>query len=162
MNETRTFPASGTANGSQPQQLDETLARIERNLAQIKEGLGLLGIKACSQCKRFFRSSEAGTLFDAGELVCFSCIREWWPNYSVHLSVKDREELESKLAYWLREFHHAEVIKDAAKLPEASKQELQIVATCLECHGSGLLMGNERCRYCDARGTVWIVVSKKS
>jgi RecJ-like exonuclease len=64
--------------------------------------------------------------------------------------------------FWLRDFHHAELFKDPAKLPESSLQELHIVANCLECRGTGKLMGQERCRYCDGRGTVWVIVPRKA
>ena len=39
--------------------------------------------------------------------------------------------------FWLRDYHRAELFKDPAKLPETSLQELNIVANCLECHGTG-------------------------
>ena len=47
------------------------------------------------------------------------------------------ENLEGKLVFWLRDYHHAETFKDPAKLPESSQQELHIVANCLECRGTG-------------------------
>ena len=42
----------------------------------------------------------------------------------------------------------------------AGEREFQIVTTCVECHGSGKLLEGERCRFCNALGTVWIVVPK--
>jgi hypothetical protein len=141
--------------------VEEVLARYQLDLDRMKEALGLLGVSDCSWCKKFLRRSDPGALFDAGELICFGCIHEWWPQRSVQLSTKEREELEGKLVFWLRDFHHAELFKDPAKLPESSLQELHIVANCLECRGTGKLMGQERCRYCDGRGTVWVIVSRQ-
>jgi len=140
---------------------EEVLARHELDLDRLKDALALLGINACSCCKKFLRRSDAGALFDAGELVCYGCIHEWWPHRAAQLGIKERENLEGKLVFWLRDFHHAETYKDPAKLPEASLQELRLVATCLECRGAGKSMGQERCRFCEGRGTVWVIVSRK-
>ncbi|MGB8730644.1 MAG: hypothetical protein WCC99_05305, partial [Candidatus Sulfotelmatobacter sp.] len=63
--------------------------------------------------------------------------------------------------FWLRDYHHAELFKDPAKLPESSQQELHIVANCLECRGTGKSLGQERCRYCEGRGTGWVIVARK-
>jgi hypothetical protein len=140
---------------------EEVLARLEVDLERLKEAFGLLGVSACSWCNKFLRRSDPGALFDAGELVCYGCIREWWPHRCAELSNKDRENLEGKLVFWLRDHHHAEMFKDPAKLPESSLQELNIVATCMECHGTGKSLGQDHCRYCEDRGTVWVVVSRK-
>ena len=140
---------------------EEVLARLELDLQRLRDAFSLLGISACSWCKKFFRRTDPGALFDAGELVCYGCIHEWWPQRCINLSTKERENLEGKLVFWLRDYHHAELFKDPAKLPESSLQELHIVANCLECRGTGKLMGQERCRYCDGRGTVWVIVSRK-
>jgi len=140
--------------------VEEILARHEADLDRLTDALGLLGVSSCSRCKKFFRRSDPGALFDAGELVCYGCIHEWWPQRCAQLSVKDRETLEGRLVRWLRGHHHAEVFKDPARLPESSVQELHLVANCLECGGTGKFMGQERCRYCDGRGTVWVIVSR--
>jgi hypothetical protein len=140
--------------------LDELLERHEFKLNRLKEALGLLGVNACSWCKKFFRRSDPGALFDGGELVCYGCISSWWTRCCTELTTKDRETLEGKLVYWLRANHHAEILKDPAKLPESSLQQLNIVANCLECRGTGTSLGEERCRYCAGRGTVWVVVSR--
>ncbi len=141
--------------------VEEILSRHQFDLDRLTDALGLLGIRRCSCCEKFFRRSDPGALFDAPELVCYACIREWWPRRGAQLGVKEREALEGKLVFWLREHHHAELFKDPAKLPETSLQELNIVAGCLECRGTGKLMAEERCRYCEGRGTVWVVVSRK-
>ena len=52
---------------------DERLASLERGLEHVKAGLGLLGVKPCSWCGIFYRRSDAGALFDCGEVVCFDC-----------------------------------------------------------------------------------------
>jgi hypothetical protein len=134
-----------------------TLSRIEHDLHDLVDGLALLGVKRCSQCKRFFHSSDPGALFDYGKLVCFGCIPEWWTVQSGQLSVASREELGGKLASWLRKHHRAEVMKEA---PEKSDAALQVVTTCRECRGSGKLLEGERCRFCGGLGTVWIVVRR--
>jgi hypothetical protein len=141
--------------------LEEVLARQQLDLDRLRDALALLGVSACSWCKKFLRRSDPGSLFDAGDLVCYGCIHEWWPQVCPQLSGKEHENLEGKLVFWLRDFHRAELFKDPAKLPEPSQQELQIVANCLECRGTGKLMGDERCRYCEGRGTVWVIVSRK-
>ncbi len=140
--------------------IEELLARHELDLNRLKEAFGLLGVNACSWCKKFFRRSDPGALFDAGELVCYGCIPDWWTHCCARLSTKDRESLEGKLVYWLRANHHAEIFKDPAKLPDSSLQDLNLVATCLECRGTGKSLGEERCRYCGGRGTVWVIVSR--
>jgi hypothetical protein len=139
----------------------DILARQQLELERMKDALALLGVNACAWCRKFVRRSDPGALFDAGELVCYGCIREWWPERSAQLGVKERENLEGKLVFWLRDFHRAETFKDPAKLPEPSLQELHIVANCLECRGTGKSMGEDRCRYCEGRGTVWVIVSRK-
>ncbi len=141
--------------------LEETLARQQFDIDRLKDAFSLLGITTCFRCNKFYRRTEPGALFDAGELICYSCISAWWPQRCAQLSTKDRSDLEGRLVFWLRDFHHSESFKDPAKLPDPSLQELNIVATCLECRGTGKMLGEERCRYCDGRGTVWVIVSKK-
>ncbi len=136
------------------------LDRHELDLDRLKEAFALLGVNACSYCKKFFRRADPGSLFDAGELVFYGCIPDWWTHCCARLSTKDRETLEGKLVYWLRANHHAEIFKDPDKLPENSLQQLNIVANCLECRGTGKSMGEERCRYCGGRGTIWVIVSR--
>jgi hypothetical protein len=142
--------------------LDEILSWQQLELDRLKSALALLGVNACAWCKEFFRRTDAGALFDAGaELICYGDIREWWPRRYAQLSGKERENLEGKLVFWLRDHHHAETYKDPAKLPDPSLQDLNIVATCLECRGTGKSLGQDHCRFCEDRGTVWVIVSKK-
>jgi hypothetical protein len=143
--------------------IEELLSRQQIDLDRMKDALSLLGVTPCSSCKKFYRRSDPGALFDAGggDLICYPDIHVWWPQRSAQLSTKDRETLEGKLIFWLRDYHQAETFKDPAKLPDSSLQDLHIVATCLECHGTGKSLGQDHCRFCEDRGTVWVIVSRK-
>ena len=140
--------------------LRETLSRQQAEIDRMKDALALLGVAQCSWCKKYYRRSEPGAMFDGGELVCYGCIPQWWPQRREQLSGKDRDDVEGKLVFWLRQFHKAESFKDPDKLPESSQQELSLEAKCLECRGTGTSGGDERCRFCEGRGLVWIVVPK--
>jgi hypothetical protein len=141
--------------------LFDTLSRIERDLNDLIDALGLLGVKRCSQCRKFFRCADPGALFDCGQLVCYGCIPDWWSAQSMRLAVTDRERIEGKLASWLRKQHRAEVVKTTlGTVPDTTDAEFQIVAKCVECSGSGKLMEGERCRFCNGLGTVKIVVPR--
>jgi hypothetical protein len=142
--------------------VEDGVAHQAREIERLTDALGLLGVNACSWCKKFYRRTDPGALFDSGgKLICYGCIHEWWPECCTELSIKDRENLEGKLVFWLRDYHHAETFKDPAKLPESSQQELCIIATCLECKGTGKSLGQDSCRFCEGRGTVWVIVSRK-
>jgi hypothetical protein len=143
------------------ERVEDMVAQQALEIERLRDALSLLGVNPCAWCKKFFRRSEPGTMFDAGELICYGCIREWWPQRSAQLGGKEHENLEGKLVFWLRDFHRAETFKDPAKHPESSQQELNIVANCLECHGTGKSLGQDNCRFCEGRGTVWIIVSRK-
>src|SRR6202021_4043378 len=91
----------------------EVLARHQLDLDRLKDGLALLGINACSCCKKFLRRSDPGALFDAGELVCYGCIPEWWPQRAGQVGIKEPEAPEGKLVFWLRDFNDAALFKDA-------------------------------------------------
>jgi hypothetical protein len=149
------------AHDSMDNPLFATLARIESDLNDLIDALALLGVKRCSQCRKFFRSAEPGALFDCGQLVCYSCVPDWWSSESARLAVEERERIEGKLASWLRKHHRAEIIKvTPGSVPETTNAEFQIAAKCQECAGSGKLMEGERCRFCNGLGTVRIVVPK--
>ncbi len=139
--------------------LREAVSRIERELVQVKDALGLLGVRPCHWCKRFFRRADAGALLDCGDLVCYECIPEWWPHRCVELSVKDREAIERKLKRWLVTHHNGQVIHDLKKLPDSQLLELKIAATCEDCKGTGV-QDHARCRSCDS-GSIWVVVLKR-
>jgi hypothetical protein len=140
---------------------EETQTRQQLDLDRMKDALSLLGVNPCAWCKKYFRRSDPGSLFDAGELICYGCVRGWWPHRCMQCSSKELVDLEGRLVFWLRDHHHAETFKDPARLPENSLQDLNIVANCLECHGTGKSLGQDSCRFCEGRGTVWVVVSRK-
>lgn len=141
--------------------LFQSVSRVEHDVDDLIGALALLGVKRCSQCRQFFRSSEPGALFDCGQIVCYKCIPDWWSSSSQRLGVTDRERTEGKLASWLRKYHSAEIVKEThGKAPDANNIEFQMTSKCLECSGSGKLMEGERCRFCNGAGTVRIVVPK--
>jgi hypothetical protein len=137
--------------------LQDRVERLERDLEHLTTGAGLLGIKACCWCKKFFRTSDPGALFDAATPVCYGCIAEWWRNQCNELNVSQREIIERALKIWLLRYHHAEVVKNPEKLPKDPPPQLQVVVSCNECHATGYVNG-ARCGLCDGRGAVWIVV----
>jgi hypothetical protein len=138
----------------------ERLARIERDLDLMRDGLALVGAKRCSRCKRFYPASDAAALFDDGtELICYGCIREWWPERSGTLELKDRETVEQKMVRWLVSHHDARVIHQASKLPDEQRVEFRFVADCDQCAGTGQMLGGH-CRYCAGGGTMWVVIPK--
>lgn len=153
-------PHSSTTAGAVESSVFETVSRIERDLNDLVEALALLGVKRCSCCRHFFRSSDPGVLFDYGKLVCFTCIPGWWSSQSSQIGVMEREKIESKLSAWLRKYHGAEIVKEGREDPEGGEHEFQIVTSCFECRGSGKIMEGERCRFCNGLGTVRIVVPK--
>lgn len=137
----------------------EVIARLERDLSRLRNGLELLGVKACCSCQNLFRATEPGNLFDAGELVCFSCIRNWWPVRCRAMAANDREIVEHKLVHWLLNYHDARVIREDQKLPADDKQDMRLVASCEECDGKGVWAGT-KCHFCGGRGALWIVIPK--
>jgi hypothetical protein len=141
--------------------LPEKLARMERELEYLSGGLGLLGIKACTWCRKFFRLSDPGALFECDQLVCYACLPDWWLHRSPELSVKDRQTIEHKLMRWLVSQHDAVVIPQTKSLPEPEPHELRIVAACQECDATGS-QGGSRCHFCSGGGTLWVVVRSKS
>ena len=137
------------------------LTRVEHDLNDLIGALALLGIKRCSQCRKFFRCADPGALFECDQLICYGCIPNWWSSLSTRLGITDRERIEGKLASWLRRHHRAEVVKVApGNVPDTTNADFQLVARCVECAGSGKLMEGERCRFCNGFGTVRIVVPK--
>src|SRR5271165_3285596 len=155
----RSFQLAGVSemSGDLSKQLKETLARIERDLSLLQEALPLVGLKRCSQCGKFFRSSEPGALFDGGEPVCLECVEEWWVQRRQQLCVKDREVLERRLLSWLVNHHDAKLTLEPT---QAAAGSMQIVAGCVQCDGAGTV-GGRRCSACGGRGTVWLVVPKR-
>ena len=143
----------------QPQKSpDERLSSLERELDHLKAGLGLLGVKPCSCCANYYRSSDPGALFHGGELVCYNCIPQWWLQRSPKLSTDDRQQAERDLRRWLVSHHRAEVIGRAGDLPAPERLLMKLVTGCEQCNSSGKTDTGKRCSNCDGRGTVWLVV----
>lgn len=156
----KNFRVDGNENGDQ-NRLFELLEGVERNLSDLMQGLSLLGVKRCSHCLRFFRASQPGVLFGAGDQqVCFECIPAWWPLYRQQLSCEHRQKTEGDLVYWLRSFHNARSYHEDSKPPESESVKFELLANCLECRGTGTYLGDKRCRYCSGPGTVRVVVPK--
>lgn len=139
----------------------EALARLERDMANVKDALGLLGAKPCSVCGKFYLRSNLGDLFKAcGDSVCYACLSGWWSAVCPKLSVQDRTPIEHKLTRWLIDHHQATVFREFSELPPREHQDVHIVVGCQECKGSGKQFGTERCRSCLGNGTVWVVTLK--
>lgn len=138
----------------------QAVEHMEHDLNDIVAAFALLGIKRCSECRQFFLSSEAGALFDCGQLICYACIPGWWHSLSAQLSVADREKVEGKLSSWLRKYHGAEVVKQqkGKEYDQIAPGQFHIVVQCTECGGSGKLLEGERCRFCNGFGTVRLVM----
>ena len=144
-------------SGDSCEERDSTLARLGKELGQVRQALSLLGLRACSQCGRFFRVSENGGLFDGGELVCMGCLQHWWQMRSAQLSVNNRDVIERRLVSWLVNHHGGKVVQ-WGKQP-ADTDRFRIVTSCAQCDGAGTLAGR-RCASCSGRGTVLVLASK--
>ena len=84
------YPDSGTQtmpeeSNARPEDL---LARHQFEIERMKDALALLGVVPCFHCRKFLRRSEPGAIFDAGDLICYGCIPEWWPQRSAELGSK--------------------------------------------------------------------------
>ena len=132
------------------------LSRLEDDLASVVEALALAGIKRCEWCRRFFRSTEPGELFEYRSTVCYGCVAAWWPVRAHELAAVDREKMEAKLAGWLRRYHRARTVKNPTAISEKPPGTFRIVMSCLECRSSGGALA-DRCRYCDGMGSVGLI-----
>ena len=56
--------------------------------------------------------------------------------------------MEGNLVFWLRNFHNAYLTKGARQPNENQLVKFELIASCLECRGTGTLMGGRNCRYC--------------
>ena len=152
---------NGVENGREDR-VSEILEGVERNLNDLVQGLSLLGIKRCLWCRKFYRA-EPGALFaGAGGLVCFECIPAWWPARREELSCGDRQKTETNLVFWLRSFHNARSFNGSGKPAGQHAVKFELVASCLECRGTGTYMGDKRCRHCAGPGSVRVVVPSKT
>jgi len=138
--------------------LDERLSRIEHELERQRAGLGLLGVRPCSQCGIFYQRATPGALFSCGELVCFNCIQQWWLDHCPKLNINDRPKIESELCRWLMNHHQAELIQRSDKLPSPEQLRIKVVVGCEACNSEGKIHSGKKCAQCDGRGTVWVVV----
>jgi hypothetical protein len=145
---------SNDAEGS----LEERLTRIERELERQKTGLRLLGVEACSRCETFYQRSDARSLFNCGELVCFKCIQQWWLERCPKFNPKDRLRAEGELCRWLLNHHQGELIRRLVDLPSAEQLRIKLVVACESCNGEGKTHSGRKCSQCDGRGSLWVVV----
>jgi hypothetical protein len=138
----------------------EVLARLQHDVANLKEALGLLGAKPCCCCGKFFLTANAANLFaTGGDSVCYACLPNWWQGHCQSLSVADRGSIERNLMRWLIAHHGATVYRELAELPPEDGQYLRLVVTCYECKGTGK-MGADRCRHCLGNRNVWVITLK--
>src|SRR5262249_16263003 len=128
----------GLGSHPRPRETLEVLAQVEQDLNNVVQGLSLLGVRRCSQCGRFFCSSDPGALFGGtGELICLECIPSWWPTRREQLTYGEREKTEGNLVIWLRGRHKARSGKSGEKLRAKQPVKFELIATCIECHGTG-------------------------
>jgi hypothetical protein len=135
--------------------------RLERDLANLKEGLILLGIRPCSSCGKFFHSENASETFSyKGETVCFDCLDSWWTARSANLDMETRSAFERKLMRWLIDNYEAVVVRDPASMPKSMVADFRLVVNCHECAGTGML-GKSKCRHCKGNKVIWVLVPSK-
>jgi hypothetical protein len=141
--------------------MQAALDAIERRLGHVESALEQIGLRACRHCKRYFRRSEPGLLFDCRGPVCVECIPEWRAELSTELTVNERATVERQLTQWLLVYHQGTIVRESRKVPEPQLLKVRVVVGCERCQGTGRV-SNSRCRYCDGRGTVWVVVPKEA
>ena len=137
--------------------LEASLARMAQELDHLKDGLALLGVKPCSSCGKYFQDADGKTLLDAGQLVCYDCLQDWWHQRAPALGIEQRQAVEHKILRWLVANRNAKVIRQAEKMPRADAIELKIVVGCEQCNGTGKVDKGGKCHACDGRGSVWVV-----
>ena len=142
-----------------PRATEDTLAALERRLAHVEMALGEVGLRACGYCGRYFRHSAPGALFELHGAVCLDCIPEWLAQLSGDVTVPERRTIERQLLQWLVAHHQGTIVRESRKLPESDLTRLRLVVGCERCDGTGTV-SNSRCRYCDGRGTFWVVLLK--
>lgn len=140
--------------------LGEVLARLRDEVNNLREALGLLGVKPCSCCGKYFLTANPANLFTAGsDSVCYGCLPGWWLGRCHDLDIPDRDSIEHNLMRWLIAHHGAKVYRGLTELPAEESQYLRLVVTCYECKGTGK-MGADRCRHCLGNRNVWVVTLK--
>jgi hypothetical protein len=156
------FRTNGNNASDSLDRVSELLEGVERNLNDLVQGLSLLGVKRCSWCKRFYRTDPGALFSGGGEVVCFECIPAWWPARREQLTCEERQKAEGTLVYWLRSFHNARSLSGSGKPDADQNVKFELVASCLECHGTGTYLGDKLCRYCAGPGAVRVIVPEKS
>lgn len=146
---------AGTEADTSAAAISERLTRIECDLHHIAAALAQLGLKRCAWCRKFFKSADPKALFNNRELVCYRCVPEWWVHYRGQLATSERDAIEHRLVYWLIHQHEAKVVRDPAKLAE-TPGNISIIASCLECRGSGTFAGAKCSRCYD--GNIWVMI----
>ena len=137
----------------------QDLAYISRELDNIRDGLRILGLMQCSCCRRYFKCPDGKNLLNAGQLVCYGCVRGWWEQRSPQLTIAERKINERQILRWLATYYQARVIRRLSQMPAAEEVDLKMVVGCEQCNGTGQ-SGASRCRNCDGRGSEWVVVVK--
>jgi hypothetical protein len=137
----------------------QDLAYLSSELDKIKEGLKLLGLQQCSCCRKYFKCLDGKNLLNAGQLVCYRCVSDWWQQRSPQISIEERNAVEHQLLRWLTAYYEAKVIRRPGQMPAPENILLKIVVRCEQCMGAGMMDGT-KCQSCDARGFVWVVVTR--
>src|SRR5271170_6022725 len=114
----------------------EVLARLQKDVANLKEALGLLGVKPCCCCGKFYLGANSANLFTAGgDSVCYGCLPGWWQGRCHDLDISGRASIEHNLMRWLVANHGAKVYRELTELPPEESQYIRLVVTCYECKG---------------------------
>ena len=148
---------AGTEADTSAAAISERLNRIECDLLHIAEALAQAGLKRCVWCRKFFKSADPKALFNSREVVCYRCVPEWWFHYRGQLATTERDLIEYRLIYWLIHQHDAKIVRDPAKLT-GNSGNISIIASCLECRGSGIFAGSKCSRCYD--GNVWVLIPR--
>lgn len=144
--------ANETENSS-----SEALERLQHEVSNLREAFGLLGVKPCACCGKFFLSTNPANLFTAGsESVCYGCLPGWWERHCQDVDIPDRQSIEHNLMRWLIAHHGGKVYRELKELPPEERQYLRMVVACYECKGTGK-MGADRCRHCLGNRNIWVV-----
>ena len=138
----------------------DRLARLERDVASLKNALIQMGAKPCCCCGKFYLDSSGRLFASDGVSVCYACLPSWWDECCRGLAVPEREAVEYKLTYWLIANHNAKVFRELKELPPKEVQEVHLVVACRECKGTGT-MDRRPCRHCIGNGTVWVITPKR-
>ena len=149
------LPDTKTEANASTATISEHLDRIDRDLADLVQALAQFGLERCTCCRKFFRTADPKALFNSRELVCYRCLPEWWARYRSQIGTDERDSIERELVYWLIREHDANIVRDPMKLAENPGKK-SIIASCLECRGTGMLAGRACSRCYD--GNIWVFI----